>query len=67
MARISSPCLRVCILDPETGLCEGCGRTRDEIARWTSLSEEERLAIMATLDERMRRLLLPAAGQEETA
>ena len=34
MTRASSPCIRVCILDPETGLCEGCGRTREEIARW---------------------------------
>jgi uncharacterized protein len=61
MARISTPCLRVCILDPESGLCEGCGRTRDEIARWGSLSEDERLAIMAGLDERMRRVLLAEA------
>jgi uncharacterized protein len=51
---ISSPCIRVCILDPETGLCEGCGRTREEIARWYGLTEEERLAIMAGLEARMR-------------
>ncbi len=54
MTRASSPCIRVCILDPETGLCEGCGRTSEEITRWFRLSEEERLAIMATLPERMR-------------
>ncbi|NNM72021.1 DUF1289 domain-containing protein [Enterovirga aerilata] len=64
MAPVSTPCLRVCILDPETGLCEGCGRTREEIARWGSMSEEERLAIMAGLPERMERLLLPAASEE---
>ena len=51
---ISSPCIRVCILDPDTGLCEGCGRTREEIAAWYRLSEEERLAIMRGLEERMR-------------
>jgi predicted Fe-S protein YdhL (DUF1289 family) len=51
---ISSPCIRVCILDPETGLCEGCGRTREEIARWYEMSEEERLAIMSGLEDRMR-------------
>lgn len=52
---ISTPCTRVCVLDPETGLCEGCGRTRDEIAAWYRLSEEERLRIMATLDDRLRK------------
>jgi uncharacterized protein len=54
MTRISTPCIRVCILDPDTGLCEGCGRTRDEIADWYRLSETERLRIMEGLDERMR-------------
>jgi predicted Fe-S protein YdhL (DUF1289 family) len=67
MARISTPCLRVCLLDPESGLCEGCGRTRDEIARWGQMSEDERLAIMAGLDERMRRLLLADSLRPETA
>ncbi len=55
MTRASTPCVRVCILDPETGLCEGCGRTTQEIARWFRFSEEERLRIMAELPERMRR------------
>ncbi|MBZ6076455.1 DUF1289 domain-containing protein [Microvirga puerhi] len=54
MNRASSPCIRVCLLDAETGLCEGCGRTREEIAQWFRLSEEERLRIMAELPERMR-------------
>jgi uncharacterized protein len=54
MTRVSSPCIRVCTLDPETGLCEGCGRTREEITRWYRIPEEERLSIMAELPERMR-------------
>lgn len=54
MTRVSSPCIRVCMLDPETGLCEGCGRTREEIASWYRIPEEERQRIMAELPERMR-------------
>ena len=54
MTRISTPCIKVCFLDPESGLCEGCGRTDAEIAQWYGLSEEDRLAIMAGLEERMR-------------
>lgn len=61
MARVSTPCIKVCLLDPETGLCEGCGRTGDEVARWGSLSEDERLRIMAGLEERMRAAFLPAS------
>jgi predicted Fe-S protein YdhL (DUF1289 family) len=59
MARVSTPCVKVCLIDPETGLCEGCGRTREEIAAWFRLSEEERLRIMADLPERMRKAFLP--------
>lgn len=54
MTRVSSPCIRVCMIEPETGLCEGCGRTRDEIAGWYRMSEEDRQRIMAELPERMR-------------
>ncbi|MGZ5960467.1 MAG: DUF1289 domain-containing protein [Rhizomicrobium sp.] len=51
---ISSPCTKICVVDGVTGLCFGCGRTLPEIAKWGSLSEAERLAIMAGLAERMR-------------
>lgn len=50
----SSPCTKVCVLDAVSGLCQGCGRTRDEIGAWGSLSEPERRAIMAGLDARLR-------------
>jgi predicted Fe-S protein YdhL (DUF1289 family) len=52
MSAISSPCNKACMLDPVSRLCEGCGRSMDEITRWGSLSEAERLAIMARLSER---------------
>jgi len=51
----STPCIRVCIIDPDLELCLGCGRTLDEIARWGRLAESERLAIMAELEARLRR------------
>jgi predicted Fe-S protein YdhL (DUF1289 family) len=63
MTRASSPCIRVCTLDPETGLCEGCGRTREEIGRWFRMSEEERLRIMAELQERMRKAFMQTQSE----
>lgn len=50
---MQSPCVKFCVLDPETGLCAGCGRSLDEIAQWLSLSDQERAQIMAELPERM--------------
>ncbi|HYF53103.1 MAG TPA: DUF1289 domain-containing protein [Salinarimonas sp.] len=64
MNRISSPCIRVCTLDPEAQICIGCGRSAHEITRWYRLTEEERLAIMATLEERLRRLAEPASERD---
>lgn len=40
-----TPCIGVCRLD-ERGFCVGCLRTGDEIARWRSLSDPERLRVM---------------------
>ena len=59
MARLTTPCIRVCLIDRETGLCEGWGRTREEVARWGRLNEEERLRIMAELEGRMRKAFAP--------
>jgi hypothetical protein len=55
VTEISTPCIRICVLDSETGLCEGCARTLDEVARWLRMSEPERKRIMAELDGRRRR------------
>ena len=39
-------------MDPERGLCKGCQRTLDEIARWGAMSEAERDAVLALLEKR---------------
>ena len=49
---METPCLDICTIDEANGLCKGCYRTIDEIARWASMSSEERSAIMAILPER---------------
>jgi predicted Fe-S protein YdhL (DUF1289 family) len=53
---IESPCVKVCLLHPEAGLCIGCHRSRDEIARWSRMTSEERRAIMDDLPTRAPRL-----------
>ena len=54
---IESPCVKICVLHPEAGICLGCYRTRAEIAGWSRLSREERRAVMVGLPE--RKSLLP--------
>jgi predicted Fe-S protein YdhL (DUF1289 family) len=50
---ISSPCIKVCVIDSAAGICAGCGRTLDEIARWGGMSEAQRLDIMRGLPARL--------------
>jgi uncharacterized protein len=48
-----SPCVKVCVMHPEAKLCIGCYRSNAEIAAWSRMGREERLAIMAELPARV--------------
>ena len=48
----ASPCINVCRMSPDTGLCEGCLRTLDEIAAWSAMSAEQKRAVLAQLPKR---------------
>ncbi|MFZ4757906.1 MAG: DUF1289 domain-containing protein [Burkholderiaceae bacterium] len=49
---VRSPCISVCRIDADTGLCEGCSRTLDEIADWGTMPDAERLAVWARIVRR---------------
>jgi predicted Fe-S protein YdhL (DUF1289 family) len=49
---IESPCIDICVIDEQSGLCEGCGRTLDEIAEWGAYTPAERRRIIAELGQR---------------
>jgi predicted Fe-S protein YdhL (DUF1289 family) len=53
---IKTPCIKLCTVDPTSRLCRGCGRTLDEIGRWSILTDAERGQIMAELPARMNKI-----------
>ena len=53
-----SPCVSVCRIAPDTGWCEGCRRTLEEIADWPMLKPSEKREILSRL---------PARGSESAA
>lgn len=55
---IASPCVQVCVVDGESGLCLGCLRTLPEIARWAAYSDAKRAAVTRALPGR-RGLITP--------
>jgi len=46
-------------MDPARGVCIGCCRKLEEIARWGAMSERERDEIMSNLGERRKSLNIP--------
>jgi predicted Fe-S protein YdhL (DUF1289 family) len=62
---IETPCLKICVLEPGSKLCRGCGRTVDEIAGWGAMSGSERRRIMALLPDRIAAMKAPVS--ERTA
>lgn len=60
---IESPCIKLCVISPEAGICAGCYRTGDEIARWMRMSADERREIMAGLPGRAGRLKKRRGGR----
>ena len=49
---LPSPCISICQIDPETGNCLGCYRSRQEIARWPAMSTDEQAALLQALKQR---------------
>ncbi|SIO60825.1 hypothetical protein SAMN05444172_4344 [Burkholderia sp. GAS332] len=51
-AAVPSPCISVCKMDASTGWCEGCLRTIDEIAGWSSFDDDAKRAVWDAIEER---------------
>ena len=52
-ADVPSPCISICRMNAATTLCEGCFRTRDEIATWGGADDAGKRAVWRTIVERM--------------
>ncbi|HCP19528.1 MAG: DUF1289 domain-containing protein [Candidatus Puniceispirillum sp. TMED52] len=50
--QLPSPCISICQIDPASGLCVGCYRSRAEIASWRSLTWDEQRDLIHTLHDR---------------
>ena len=44
---VPSPCVRVCLYDPASGVCQGCHRTLDEITDWPIYTPDEQREVVA--------------------
>lgn len=50
---VPSPCISVCRMSDLSGLCQGCFRTSEEIAGWSSAGDTSKLQIWKLVGQRM--------------
>ena len=50
---IASPCISICRMNDTSGLCDGCFRTRDEIAVWGNADNAHKRGIWKLIEHRM--------------
>ncbi|TRW95090.1 DUF1289 domain-containing protein [Paracoccus sp. M683] len=58
-----SPCVNICVIHPQEGICVGCYRSLAEIAGWAGMSIEARQAVLDELPARKPRLKKRRGGR----
>jgi hypothetical protein len=46
-----SPCVQICQVHQPSQTCQGCGRTLDEIACWSQMTEAEKAPVWERLEK----------------
>ena len=49
---VPSPCVSLCKMNRDSGLCEGCLRTLDEIIAWGKADDDFKRTVWAQLPQR---------------
>lgn len=50
---VPSPCLSVCVMDPQTEVCAGCWRSLEEIGVWSRMSDEAKRLVWQRIQQRL--------------
>jgi predicted Fe-S protein YdhL (DUF1289 family) len=66
-AAVASPCIDVCRMNPSAGLCDGCFRTIDEIASWSSFDDTQKAAVLKQAEARKKGPRVVRIGERFTA
>jgi acyl dehydratase len=64
---VPSPCVDVCRMNAETGFCDGCFRTIDEIAGWSAYDSETRCAVLLRAQSRKQGARVVTIGERFSA
>ena len=49
---VPSPCISICRMDVDSGFCQGCLRTIDEIAAWSRMGDADKRSVWRAIELR---------------
>ena len=55
-AETPTPCVGVCLLDMDSGLCMGCWRDIEEVSAWSLMDEKEKQTVLENIRIRKSQL-----------
>ena len=50
---VPSPCMSVCVMDPQSAMCSGCWRSLEEIGAWSRMSDEAKRHVWQRIQQRV--------------
>jgi predicted Fe-S protein YdhL (DUF1289 family) len=60
---VESPCIKICVIHPQSRLCTGCLRTIDEIGAWSQMSGDARRAVLDNIESRQGQITKRRGGR----
>lgn len=53
LPHVPSPCVSVCVMNPQTDVCEGCWRSLDEIGAWSRMPDDAKRQVWQRIQQRL--------------
>ena len=53
LPHVPSPCVSVCVMNPQSAVCEGCLRSLDEIGAWSRMPDDAKRKVWQRIQQRL--------------
>jgi predicted Fe-S protein YdhL (DUF1289 family) len=54
---VPSPCVSICVINPNSGLCEGCLRNLEEVAGWGQMPSVQQREVWQRIQKRCEQVM----------
>ena len=53
VTHVPSPCVSVCVMDPQAEVCVGCWRSLEEIGAWSRMPDDAKRLVWQRIQQRL--------------